>query len=126
MVQHTKIFKNRPMIHISKKVIRFSLLSFSVIIFIHFLLSQKTYSVILDEGEFHYKLITASEEQYQSCLNSIPTLEGRTTFIQATKVTNLLHLPTDSIYGVYLAYFALVVTLLFTIKFANSSKNGNE
>ena len=111
------------MILINVTLAKVLLLVFSLLLLFHILLLEKTYSVSISDNNKNYKLEEVTYDQYQSCLNSIPSFEGKVLFISETRTKNILNLPNNSIYGIYFGYFLLVILFISSSKFY--FKNGN-
>lgn len=86
-------------------------------------ISSKSYSSNLDE----YKIINVTEEQYQSCLNSLTFIGSKTEFIANTKIKCLFNLPENFLMLIFLGYFIIALAFILSFKFnIKASYDGNK
>jgi hypothetical protein len=112
------------MLYLPKQKTKIYLLILCGLVLLHIcFLSSKSYSAHLNE----YKITNGTEEQYQSCLSSIPYLKMKTEFIANTEIKYLFNLPEQSLLLIYLGYFLIASAFILSAKFnLNDSDNENK
>jgi hypothetical protein len=112
------------MLYIPKQKTKIYLLVLCGLILFHIsFLSSKSYTAHLDE----YRIINGTEEQYQSCLYSLPYINNKLEFIANTEIEYLFNLPEQSLFFIYLGYFLIASGFILSAKInLNESDNGNK
>jgi hypothetical protein len=73
-----------------------------------------------------YKIANGTEEQYQSCLSSLPYIKAKTEFIANTEIKYLFNLTEQSLLLIYFGYFLIASAFILSAKFnLNETENGN-
>jgi len=88
-----------------------------LLICFHFLvINTRTYSVRIDDEKISYTLNNATDEQYQICLSSIPTLEGKTLFIKNTRTQTIFNFPLKAVPFIFIGYCIIICVFIIFIK----------
>ena len=110
------------MLYLSKLKMKIYLIILGGLILFHIsFLNSKTYTAQWEDFEIN----EVTEEQYQSCLNSLPFIDAKTEFISNTKINYFYNLPAKSLLYIYLGYFIIASAIIISAKF-NLTESDNE
>lgn len=112
------------MLYLPKQKTKIYLLVLCGLVLFHIsFLSSKSYTAHFDEA----RIINGTEEQYQSCLSSLPDIFYKTEFIASTEIKYLFNLTEQSLLLIYLGYFLIASAFILSAKFnLKESDNGNK
>lgn len=112
------------MLYLPKQKTKIYLLVLCGLVLFHIsFLSSKSYTANLSG----YRITNGTEEQYQSCLSSLPHIQTKTEFIAKTEIKYLFNLPEQFLLLIYLGYFLIASAFILSAKFnLNESDNDNK
>lgn len=107
------------MLYLQKSKTKIYLIFLLVLFFLNlaFLASKGFTSNTNTNNQGSIEITNASEEQYQSVLNSFYELKDQIEFIKNTKTTYLYIFPEDCLVIIYFGYFLIMTLFILSIKF---------
>lgn len=90
-----------------------------LVLFHIYFLSSKRFTAHFEE----HKIINGTEEQYLSCLSSLPYISGKTEFISNTETTHIFNLSEQFLIFIYLGYFLIASAFILSAKLNLTESN---